>query len=139
MNTAISSSKSISMAWNRARLSGAILPASERRSNRAFSVSNSSLWDCLLDWLCGLLSLDGHHGRHDREAFRPGQCLVVSSPVCRLALDALPVGEILASKAGPVHPGDGEIKPELFGAHATLVHDLQFGGAPSGKQVVVQG
>ena len=48
MNTAISTSNSISMAWNRARLSAAILPSADRRSNCAFNVSNSSLRDFLL-------------------------------------------------------------------------------------------
>ncbi|WP_294053685.1 hypothetical protein, partial [Thiolapillus sp.] len=38
----------MSMAWNRARLSAAILPEAHRRSNSPFSASNSSRSDCLL-------------------------------------------------------------------------------------------
>ena len=47
MNTAISSSNSISRASNRVRLSGGILPAAHSASNRAFSASNSARNDAL--------------------------------------------------------------------------------------------
>ena len=47
MNTAISSSNSISRASTRARLSGGILPAAHSASNRALSASNSVRSDAL--------------------------------------------------------------------------------------------
>ena len=47
MNTAISSSNSISRASNRVRLSGLILPAAHSDSNRALSASNSVRSDAL--------------------------------------------------------------------------------------------
>ena len=47
MNTAISSSNSISRASTRARLSALILPAAHSDSNRAFSASNSVRSDAL--------------------------------------------------------------------------------------------
>ncbi len=79
MNTTISTSNNMSMAWNRARLSAAILPEAHRRSNSPFSASNSSRSDCLLtvamiDASPGsgrVLGLDRHHGRQHREAFLP--------------------------------------------------------------------
>ena len=48
MNTAISSSNSISSASNSARLSALILPAAHSDSNRALSASNSVRSDALL-------------------------------------------------------------------------------------------
>ena len=55
------------------------------------------------------------------------------------APDALAVGEIPARATGPVHLVGGEIEPEFFRAHASVVHDLQFQRAPAREPFVVQG
>ena len=58
----------------------------------------------------------------------------VYMPTCitfSLSVYALAVGEIPARATGPVHTVGGEIEPEFFRAHASVVHDLQFQRAPA--------
>ena len=84
------------------------------------------------------LRLRNHHRRQHRQTLRPRHRRVALAPTRRLALDALPVGEVPARVAGPMHPVRDEVEPQLLGAHTALVHHLPAHTAPAGKVRVVQ-
>ena len=87
----------------------------------------------------GLLAgLDSHQPREHRQALPGRQRPIALSPALGLALDALPVGVVLACVAGPMHPIGTEVEPDLLGAHASLVHHLQLQAPPAGKLLIVQ-
>ena len=80
MNTAISSSNSISRASTRARLSALIFPAAHSDSKRAFSASNSVRSDALFHRGHLPLGLDRHHRPQHREALSERQRRVAPAP-----------------------------------------------------------
>ena len=86
-----------------------------------------------------LASLDGHQPREHRQALPGRQRPVALRPALRLALDALPLGVVLAGVARPMHPLGAEVEPDLLGAHPTLVHHLHRKAAPADQPLVVQG
>ena len=84
------------------------------------------------------LGLDGHQRREHRESLARWQRAIAPTPVLRLAPDALPVGVVLAGVVRPMHPIGREVKPQLLGPHAALVHHLELKALPTREALIVQ-
>lgn len=85
-----------------------------------------------------LAGLDAHQRREHRQTLRRRQSPIAPPPALGLALDALPVGVVLACVTRPVHPLGAEVEPQLLGAHAGVVHHLQLQALPPAKPLIVQ-